>query len=184
MSLTLYFHPLSSFCHKALIALYDSDIAFTPKITNLGDPDERGALIKLWPIGKFPVLRDDARNETVPEATIIIEYLAEHQPQAKHLIPADAAAAYRTRLADRFYFWRYPIARFVEDATALAIEVPSAEILAASQNPALWTQTAQRQRAARLRQTYGVRTLGSRERQALQAERRRRKGHGVIQLTR
>jgi glutathione S-transferase len=24
MSLTLYFHPLSSFCHKALIALYEN----------------------------------------------------------------------------------------------------------------------------------------------------------------
>ncbi len=89
-----------------------------------------------------------------------------------------------SRLADRIYFWRFPIARFVEDATALAIEVPSAEVLAASQNPAHWTRTAQRQRAAKLRQTYGVRTLGSRERQALQAERRRRKGHGVIQFTR
>jgi hypothetical protein len=28
MALTLYFHPLSSFCQKALIALYENDTAF------------------------------------------------------------------------------------------------------------------------------------------------------------
>ena len=31
MSLTLHFHPLSSFCHKALIALYENGTPFTPQ---------------------------------------------------------------------------------------------------------------------------------------------------------
>ena len=30
MSLTLHFHPLASFCWKALIALYENDTPFTP----------------------------------------------------------------------------------------------------------------------------------------------------------
>ena len=75
MSLTLHFHPLASYCWKALIALYENDIPFTPNLVDLGNPAERAALVKLWGIGKFPVLRDDARNETVPESSIIIEYL-------------------------------------------------------------------------------------------------------------
>jgi glutathione S-transferase len=33
MSLKLYFHPLASFCHKALIALYENDIPFEPIIS-------------------------------------------------------------------------------------------------------------------------------------------------------
>jgi glutathione S-transferase len=41
MALTLYMHPLSSYCHKALIALYENAIDFTPQVVNLGDPAER-----------------------------------------------------------------------------------------------------------------------------------------------
>ena len=103
MSLTLHFHPLASFCWKALIALYENDIPFTPNLVNLGNPDERAALVKLWGIGKFPVLRDDARNETVPESSIIIEYLDRHYRGPTRFIPDDAAAALQTRLRERFY---------------------------------------------------------------------------------
>ena len=70
MSLTLHFHPLASYCHKVLIALYENDTPFTPNIVDLANETERAALLKLWPIGKFPVLRDDTRNETVPESTV------------------------------------------------------------------------------------------------------------------
>ena len=103
MSLTLHFHPLASFCWKALIALYENDIPFTPNLVNLGDPDERAALVKLWGIGKFPVLRDDARNENVPESSIIIEYLDRHYRGPTRFIPDDPAAALQTRLRERFY---------------------------------------------------------------------------------
>ena len=61
MSLTLHFHPLSSFCWKALIALYENDIPFTPHLVDLGNPEARAAFVRLWGIGKFPVLQDDAR---------------------------------------------------------------------------------------------------------------------------
>jgi glutathione S-transferase len=103
MSLTLHFHPLSSFCWKALIALYENNTPFTPNMVNLGDEAERAALLKLWPIGKFPVLRDDARNQTVPESSIIIEYLDRYYPGRTRFIPAEADLAWQTRLSERFY---------------------------------------------------------------------------------
>jgi glutathione S-transferase len=103
MSLTLHFHPLSSFCQKVLVALYENGTPFTPNIVDLGDPRQRDALLGLYPIGKFPVLTDDARSETIPESTIIIEYLARHYPGATPLIPADADLARKTRALDRLF---------------------------------------------------------------------------------
>ncbi|MBR1150815.1 glutathione S-transferase family protein [Bradyrhizobium sp. JYMT SZCCT0428] len=103
MSLTLHFHPLSSFCWKALIALYEIGVPFTPKLVDLGNPAERAALLQLWPIGKFPVLQDDARGEIVPESSIVIEYLDRHYLGRTRLLPADADKALQTRLRDRFY---------------------------------------------------------------------------------
>jgi len=102
MTLTLHFHPLSSFCWKALIALYENNTPFMPNQVNLGDPAERGALLKLWPIGKFPVLSDDVRKETVPESIIIVEYLDCHYPGRTRFLSADPGLALQTRLRDRF----------------------------------------------------------------------------------
>lgn len=103
MSLTFCFHPLASYCQKALIALYENDTPFTPQMVDLGNEAERAALLKLWPIGKFPVLRDAARDRTVPESSIIIEYLNRHYPGRTQFVPADADLAWQTRLRDRFY---------------------------------------------------------------------------------
>jgi glutathione S-transferase len=103
MSLTLHFHPLASYCWKALIALYENDTPFTPNLVDLGNPAERAALVKLWGVGKFPVLRDEARNETVPESSIIVEYLDRHYPGRTRFIPDDPGRALQTRLQDRFY---------------------------------------------------------------------------------
>jgi glutathione S-transferase len=103
MSLTLHFHPLSSFCWKALIALYENDTPFEPRLVDLGNETERAALLKLWPIGKFPVLRDDAKDRTIPESSIIIEYLDSYYPGRTRFIPADPKLALQTRLRDRFY---------------------------------------------------------------------------------
>jgi glutathione S-transferase len=101
MPLTLYFHPLSSFCHKALIALYENDIAFKPVAVDLSDETSRRAFLAVWPVGKFPVLRDGDR--VIPESTSIIEYLALHHPGPSRLIPYNAEAALKTREIDRFY---------------------------------------------------------------------------------
>jgi glutathione S-transferase len=101
MALKFYFHPLSSYCHKALIALYETGVAFEPVIVDLGDAASRAAFLKVWPIGKFPVIVDDAHNRTLPESTVIIEYLA--QRFRGQLIPTDADRAIETRLHDRFF---------------------------------------------------------------------------------
>jgi glutathione S-transferase len=103
MSLTLHFHPLASYCWKPLIALYENDVSFTPNLVDLGNPAERAALVKLWGVGKFPVLRDSARNETVPESSIIVEYLDRNYGGRTRFIPDDPAPALQTRLRDRFY---------------------------------------------------------------------------------
>ena len=101
MSLTLYYHPLSSFCWKSLIALYEADIPFEPKVVNLGDPADKAAFEAVWPLAKFPVLRDEGRGQTVPESSIVVEYLARHYPSAAGLVPADPDAGRQVRLLDR-----------------------------------------------------------------------------------
>lgn len=117
MSLTLHFHPLSSFCWKVLIALYENDTAFVPHMVDLGNEAERAALLKLWPIGKFPVLRDDAMDRTIPESSIIIEYLDNHYPGRTRFIPANEKLALQTRLRDRFYdlYVHLPMQKIVGD---------------------------------------------------------------------
>jgi glutathione S-transferase len=103
MSLTLHFHPLSSFCHKVLIALYENATPFTPRLVNLQDEGERAAFRALWPVGKFPVLQDSSRDRMVPESSIIIEYLDRHYPGATKFIPDDPEQARMVRFGDRFY---------------------------------------------------------------------------------
>jgi glutathione S-transferase len=103
MSLLLYFHPLSSFCQKALVALYENDTPFERRIVDLGDETSRAAFLAVWPIGKFPVLRDEGRDRTIPESSIIIEYLHAHYPGRTKLLPDDADGALQVRLWDRFY---------------------------------------------------------------------------------
>lgn len=117
MSLTLYFHPLSSFCMKVLIALYENDTPFTPHVVDLMDETAAANLKKMWPIGKFPVLRDDARDQTIPETSIIIEYLDQHYPGQTRFIPADKTLALQSRLQDRFYdlYVQLPMQEIVGD---------------------------------------------------------------------
>ena len=103
MSLTLYLHPLSSFCWKVLVALYENGTPFKPHLLDAADPTWRPRLLEMWPIGKFPVLRDDARNQTLPESSIIIEYLDMYYPGPVRLLPKDTDLALQTRLRDRFY---------------------------------------------------------------------------------
>lgn len=99
-NLTLHYHPLSSFCMKVLIGLYELGEPFEKQFVDLGDPEQRAALVKLWPIGKFPVLRDEARGRTVPESSVILEYLDAGKGR---LIPSDLDLALECRLRDRFY---------------------------------------------------------------------------------
>src|SRR4051812_9021674 len=99
--LTLYGHPLSSFCQKVIVALYENATPFASEMVNLGDPASREQLLSLWPTGKMPVLRDARRGETVPESSVIIEYLQTYYPGPAELVPRDPEQAWRARLADR-----------------------------------------------------------------------------------
>lgn len=103
MALKLYYHPLSSYCWKVLIALYEGGVAFEPELVDLQDPDARERFIRMTPLGKFPVLVDDEASKGFPESSIIIEYLANRFPAAAKLIPQDKDLALRVRLSDRFY---------------------------------------------------------------------------------
>jgi glutathione S-transferase len=117
MPLELYYHPLASFCWKALIALYETGTPFEPIIVDLADATSRAAFLKVWPMGKFPVLRDDAAGRTIPESSIIIEYLAQHHPGQTQLVPADADEAREVRLRDRFHdlYVQEPMQKIVGD---------------------------------------------------------------------
>ncbi|KQP49663.1 glutathione S-transferase family protein [Pseudorhodoferax sp. Leaf274] len=101
MALTLYYHPLASYCWKVLIALYESGAPFVPRLIDLGRAEDRDTLRALWPACKFPVLQDTARGRVLPESSIAIEYLAQQVPGAAPLLPADADARLSARLWDR-----------------------------------------------------------------------------------
>jgi glutathione S-transferase len=117
MSLTLHFHPLSSFCWKALIGLYELEIPFEKHLVDLSNPAARAAFAELWPIAKFPVLRDEVRDRTIPESTIILEYVDGRSPRGAHLIPGDRERALECRLRDRLYdqYVHLPLQKIVGD---------------------------------------------------------------------
>jgi glutathione S-transferase len=101
MTLTLHYHPLSSYCWKVLIGLYENATPFTPVLLDLGDPAARAAFLALWPLGKMPVLRDEVRRETVPESSIILDYLDRYYPGRVRFTPGDPDLAWKMRLWDR-----------------------------------------------------------------------------------
>lgn len=96
----LYYNPISTYSHKALIALYEKKASFTREIVNLGDAESRAAYAKVYPLGKVPFLvLDDGYK--IPESTIIIEYLEGHLNTGTRLIPEGTDPARKTRFHDR-----------------------------------------------------------------------------------
>ena len=101
-ALTLHYHPLSSYCHKVLIAVDVLGIDIDKRLLNLADPAERAAYLALIPTGKMPLLVDQGR--AVPETSIIIEYLQRHHASpGRILVPPDPDAALEVRLWDRLF---------------------------------------------------------------------------------
>ena len=101
MSLELFAHPLSSYCQKALIALYENGTPFEWRMLGPDHPDNAAEFAARWPIRRMPVLVDDGR--TVMEASVIIEYLGLHHPGPVRLVPEDPHAALDARTLDRFF---------------------------------------------------------------------------------
>ena len=99
MPLTLYAHPFASYCWKPLVALYENATPFGYRVVE--DAAGWAELESLWPIRKFPLLRDD--GDTIVESSIIVEYLQRRHPGATQLLPADGDAALEVRFMDRFF---------------------------------------------------------------------------------
>jgi len=116
MSLTLYMHPLSSYCHKALIALYENGTPFAFRMLDPDHPENGAAFATAWPLAKFPLLIDG--QAVVMEATCVIEHLAVHHPGPVALIPADPQAAVAVRMLDRIFdnYVMTPMQKIVGDA--------------------------------------------------------------------
>lgn len=100
MTLKLYAHPLSSYCQKAEMALYENDTPFEFTMLDWSEP-VASEFAALWPIGKFPILTDGER--LITEASIIIEYLDVHYPGPTRFLPDDPDAAVEVRMWDRFF---------------------------------------------------------------------------------
>lgn len=103
MSLVLHGHPLSSYCHKLLIALYDTDTPFTFRHVDPSDPAEAERMRQLTPMGQMPALEDEARGIVLAETSVIIGWLARHFPDARRLLPEDPDAAIEAQVWDRFF---------------------------------------------------------------------------------
>ena len=127
--LTLYYHPLSSFCHKVLIALYESGCEFDRRIIDLGNDVDRAELRAIWPFCKFPVLRDNVRNRDVPESTIIIEYLDYFFKSTHPLIPSNWDDSLEVRHWDRVFddYVHAPMQMIVSDRMSGAQGVLTSE---------------------------------------------------------
>jgi glutathione S-transferase len=96
---TLFAHPFSSYCQKVLVALYENDTPFDYRL--LESAQDMRELEGLWPLKRFPVLRDGDR--TLAEASIIVEHLDLHHAGPARMLPADAGAALDVRFMDRFF---------------------------------------------------------------------------------
>jgi len=115
--LVLHLHPLSSYCHKVLIGLYENGTPFTAKTVNLQDENERGTYVKLSPFGKIPALEDTARGKAVNESSTILEYVERHYPGRVTLFPRDTDAMITVRMWDRFLdqYLHQPMQRVVAE---------------------------------------------------------------------
>ena len=114
MSLVLHFHPLSSYCHKVLIGLYERGTPFEARVMDLSQPSAGSAFEALWPTAKIPLLVDGGR--AVPETSIQLEYLDAHYP-GPPMLPADADARLEARLWDRLFdqYVMTPMQKIVAD---------------------------------------------------------------------
>ncbi len=97
----LYAHPFSSYCQKALVALYENGTEFSYRHLDDADGAALRELGTLWPIKRFPILVDD--EAVVIEASCIVEHIDLHHPGPVPMLPRDPRAALEVRMLDRFF---------------------------------------------------------------------------------
>ena len=117
MTLHLYYHPFSSYCQKVMIALHERELSYEQHVVNLGDERSKAEFAAVWPYAKFPVLNDDYARVTMPESTLIIEYLDTLSASGKRLTPIDPAHLRAVRLLDRVIdnYIQTPMQKIVAD---------------------------------------------------------------------
>jgi len=134
----LHYHPLSSYCWKVLIALYEKGVPFEARMVNLGDAQARAAYKALWPTAKIPLLEDG--GTVVPETSIMIEHVDRRHPGGVSLLPAEPDAQLKARLWDRLYdaYVMTPMQRYIaqllrpeSERDARTLEETKAEMAAA-----------------------------------------------------
>lgn len=118
MALRLYAHPLSSYCWKVLVPLYENGTPF--EYRSLADADALAEWSALWPMRRFPVLVDGDR--VVFESSVIVEHLDVHHAGRTRFIPRDADAALEARLLDRVFdnYVQTPMQKIVADSLRAA----------------------------------------------------------------
>lgn len=116
MALKFYGHPFSSYCQKALIALYENNIKFEFCLVAPDNAKVSDEHATLWPVRKMPILVDGDR--TVLETSIIIEYLGAYHAGPVELIPSNQRAALDVRMLDRVFdnYVMTPMQKLVFDA--------------------------------------------------------------------
>ena len=95
----LYYHPLSTYSQKVLIAIYEKKLVFKPNVVNLMEERERDRYRKIYPLGKIPLIVLN-HGPLIPESSIIIEYL--ESLGGAPLISTNPDVARKTRFKDRF----------------------------------------------------------------------------------
>lgn len=118
----LYFHPISSYSQKVLVAFHEKGFPFEPEIVDLFDPEARAAYAKVYPFGKVPLLVGG--DNFIPESSIIIEYVDAHFGGGTRLIPEDKDLARRTRFYDRLFdlYVNEPVTTLIFDSMKPAAE--------------------------------------------------------------
>jgi glutathione S-transferase len=99
----LYYHPLSSYSQKVLVALHEKNVDPERVIIDFSQAGARDELQKVNRLGKLPVLVIEEKSWRVPESTIIVEYLEQHFRGGTKLIPDDPELARQVRFRDRIF---------------------------------------------------------------------------------
>ena len=117
VTLHLYYHPFSSYCQKVMTALHERDLPYERHVVDLGDPRSKAEFAAIWPFAKFPVLADDYGRVTLPESSLIIEYLDTLSASGKRMTPIDATHLRAVRLLDRVIdnYIQTPVQKIVGD---------------------------------------------------------------------
>ena len=94
MPLILHYHPLL-LLSQGLDRLSEKKTPLKVNWWILVIRQQSAKFLKLWPVGKIPVLRDEGRDRTIQETSIIIEYLGRFYPGPVKILPDGPSAGTR-----------------------------------------------------------------------------------------